>query len=375
MEWPRSCRRAPRSALVIASVAVVLAAVACVAPNPVSQADPQADSSLDPTLPFPGELRKQIDRLNGGKSDSEKKKGYILETAYNNLPANFKTNATVAGLRHKGDYSYDLSKQISDPKFFPKYFADPFQNNPVKVDTDHGHYSYSPDNQVWVDFANHDLGGGVFGNGMVQEETMALSMPELANAAAIGYSTRTKGSEGPLNSSPEPLLFKNIQRTLELSENLYRDGWLSYSLKDLQASKTLLIPQHPNQSARVLAIAVEKLDGSKTQQTDIKTIEDLFNTFVAGYTLAKEDSPGAVINTGAIGTGDFKNDPQTVYVMQSLAWRQIGQLSVRYWASTSAYEEMLGRVIKNWQNDSNKSVANLMWIAHHCLTGAASCTK
>jgi hypothetical protein len=99
---------------------------------------------------------------------------------------------------------------------------------------------------------------------------MALSMPEIANAAATGYSTRTKGSEGPLNSSPEPLLFKNIQRTLELSDKLYKDGWKSYSLDQLKTDKKLLVPQHPNESAHVLAIAVEKLDGSTAQQTDIK---------------------------------------------------------------------------------------------------------
>jgi hypothetical protein len=117
---------------------------------------------------------------------------------------------------------------------------------------------------------------------------------------------------------------------------------------------------------------VEKLDGSKQQQTDIKTLEDLFNTFVAGYTLAKEDKPNTLINTGPIGTGDFQNDPQVIYVMQNLAWRQIGQVSVRYWGET--YEDMVGKILKKWQNDPNRKVSNLMWIAHHCLTAPTSCT-
>jgi len=271
MESPRSLRRVLRSALVVGSVAVVLSAVACFGPSHVSLADPQADSSLDPIIPFPGELQKQIKRLNGSKIESEQKKGYILQLAYDHLPANFKSNATVAGLKHKSDYAYDTSKQISDPTFFPKYFSVQFQNNPIQVKPEPGLYSYWPVNQVWVDFANHDLGGGVFGNGMVQEETMALSMPELANAAASGYSTRTKGSDGPLNSNPEPLLFRNIQRTLELDHSLYKDGWQTISLDQMKKSKTLLIPQHPNESAHVLAIAVEKLSGTAAQITAAQT--------------------------------------------------------------------------------------------------------
>jgi hypothetical protein len=91
MEWPRSLRRV-RSALVVGSVAVVLAALTFIPPDPASLADPQAGSSLDPIIPFPGELRKQIDTLNKSKIESEKKKGYILDTAYKNLPNNFKSN-------------------------------------------------------------------------------------------------------------------------------------------------------------------------------------------------------------------------------------------------------------------------------------------
>jgi len=58
--------------------------------------------------------------------------------------------------------------------------------------------------------------------------------------------------------------------------------------------------------------------------------------------------------------------------MQSLAWRQIGGVTVRYWGET--FDGMVDKILKIWMNDSNKKVSNLMWIAHHCLTGAKSCT-
>jgi hypothetical protein len=58
--------------------------------------------------------------------------------------------------------------------------------------------------------------------------------------------------------------------------------------------------------------------------------------------------------------------------MQGLAWMQIGGVSVRYWART--FDDMLGKIVKHWQNDKDKTVSNLMWIAHHCLSAPKSCT-
>ena len=105
---------------------------------------------------------------------------------------------------------------------------------------------------------------------------------------------------------------------------------------------------------------------------------DLFNTFVAGYSLAKEAMPGTRINTGNIGTGDFKNDRKSLYVLQRLAWRHIGGLNVRYWSVGSikndgdtAYE----LIIKHWENDKDKTVKNLLLWASACLNEVNNCNK
>lgn len=154
MESPRSLRGVLRSALVVGSVAVLLAATTCFEPSHVSLADPQAGSPLDPDYPFPGPLQKQINdlRLAAEKDHSKEqrpaKKYYILQTAYDNLPANFKSNATVAGLKNVKDYAYNTSKQITDPTYFPKYFSGQFGNNPIQVNPEHDLYSYTPDNQI-----------------------------------------------------------------------------------------------------------------------------------------------------------------------------------------------------------------------------------
>jgi hypothetical protein len=385
MALPGFLRRFPRSALVVGSIAVLLAALTLIPPNPASLADPQAPTPTG-NIPFPGELDKQIARLNNG-TDSDKKKGYILQFAKDNLPfggsaqKGFQSKAFVSGLRHPSEYGYNPFA-ITDIAFFPGYFAKPFNNLPASVhQIDAGHYDYKNDRQIWVDFANHKLGGGIFGDGMVQEETMAASMPELANAAAVGYDTRTAGTTGPLKSGdPTPLLFKDIQRSIALDNSTYRDGWKKYSLaeyKDPKHKPLLLTPQNPNQIVDILAVAVPKLEpGTPEQQTSVKTLDDLFNTLVAAYTLVKDDLPNATINTGAIGTGDFNNDKTVVYVMQHLALQQVG-LSVNYWGLDSAtqktYGDMVHKIMTNWSNAKDKTVYHLMDIAHDCLTKQASC--
>jgi hypothetical protein len=387
MESTRLRRRFRRAALVLGSVAAVLVALACSGSNHVALADPQAGSQAF-VFPFPGPLKGEIDSLDAAAKKENPpgpnaKKALILHSAFAALlpqPPAFTSKATIGGLAHTKDYAFNTSKQMSDPNFFPAYFSQPFNNNPVSVTAvPAGLYDYAPDKagklQLWVDFANHKLGGGVFGNGMVQEETMALSMPQLADAAALNYYTRTQGKEGVLNSDPTPLVLQNIQRSIKLDASLYRDGWKSQTVAQIDAHLT---PQIPNQNLHVLAMAVEKLvPGTDEQKTDIRTIEDLFNTFVAGYTLAKETMNGTVINTGPIGTGDFNNDRKVVYVMQHLALQQIGGLTVNYWGLNDTdhkdYEDMLHKIMVQWHKDPDKKVLNLMIIAHNCFTGAKTC--
>jgi Poly (ADP-ribose) glycohydrolase (PARG) len=384
MQSPRRRRRLLVPAVALGSGVAVFAAMTCFGPPSRSLADPDPGQSTTAFgFPFPGPLEGQRDRLvtlsvpDGSKEQEPAKKAWIITAALTDLlPQPFTSNASLYGLKNREDYRFDLSKTFGDPAFFPKYFSSPFKNNAVTVIPEAGfHYDYRHD-EVWVDFANQNLGGGVFGGGMVQEETMALTIPQLADAAAIGYHTRSQGHPGVLGSNPEPLVLTNVQRSIELDPKLYKDGWKTIPLEQI---KKYTYPQKPNQHLSVLAVAVEKVARKWEEQSDVKTLDDLFNTFVAGFELAKNIKPNVTINTGPIGTGDFENDAKVIYVMQNLAAQQVGGITLRYWgydpkinAEQKPYDPMVTKIIDKWKKDPDKKIGNLIAIAHGCLTGTSS---
>jgi Poly (ADP-ribose) glycohydrolase (PARG) len=391
MESPRSFRRVLRSALVVGSVVTVAAAAMCFGPN-VALADPQVTAGALPAYEWPGPFDTALANLDKviptEKWDPPKeylpatKKSLILHRAKNNLPQKFTSNVTVKGLPSLTEFHFDLSKKPGDKGFDAPLLAENFGNNSeAKLAFLSGYYTYDNNNDIWVDFANHKLGGGVWGHGMVQEEMMALSMPELADAAAMNkYDVRTDSTKmGAYASNPLPLLFENVQRTIYVPDDFYKDGWEKMKLDPFKADLNTAATYHPPLVANVLALAVEHLPNSdRSTQYSPDVIIDLFNTFVAGYSLAKEAMPGTRINTGNIGTGDFKNDPKVVYVLQRLAWRHIGGLNVRYWSVGSIKNDgdtAYDLIIKHWQNDKDKTVKNLLLWASACLNDVNNCNK
>jgi hypothetical protein len=233
------------------------------------------------------------------------------------------------------------------------------------------HYVYKPTSQsfeLWVDFANAKLGGGVFGNGMLQEETMMATMPELANAAAPGdLWTRGKGGQGVLDSSPTPLVIASVHRSTNLDPALYGDGWKNMKMPELLGDIT---PLEPQPAVNILAIAVPKLS-DETQQTQSDTIRDLFNTFVAAYSVATASRKDVLINTGPIGTGDFKHSKVVIYVMQRLAAQHVG-VNLRYWGLRAddqhLWDQVAGDIVKDYLAATEHSVNQLLSAAQHHLS-------
>jgi hypothetical protein len=344
--------------LALGSTVAVLAALTCFGSNGISLADPGPVSAA---ISFPTPLLDKIKKLEHGDT-SQKKKALILKDAYHHLPKHFESKTKVWKLSHPKNYQ--LSKKGKKWNF-PGYFSHKFNNKAGTVLAQSGYYDYKPDNKIWVDFAANRLGGGVFGKGMVQEETMALEMPELANAAATGkYNTR-KGNPGVLGSNPTPLVLTKVHRTIKLDKKLYGHGYQHIKQENL---KKYLHSQKPIQRVDILAVAVEKLKSTKQQKT-LETVYDLFNTFVAAYTVAK-DAGHTTINTGPIGTGAFHNDREVIYVMQRLAAKQTG-VTLRYWDLTTndqkEYDRMVTKIINKWKKGKSHSIKTLLLDAHSCL--------
>src|SRR5258708_2487380 len=194
------------------------------------------------TLQFPQPLLGRISDLaqHAPQDPLKAKKFEILAIAFANFGA--QTSTTVVHLLAKPkDYEQTKTQR-------PQYFTNSFNNLNVEVKAEpatlYDYKTSGPDFQPWVDFGNIHLGGGVFGDGMLQEERMALQMAELADAAADavanGYYTRNKGGEGVLESSPTPLVITNVHRTIELDHALYKDGWKNMSMAQLFGGITVL---------------------------------------------------------------------------------------------------------------------------------------
>jgi hypothetical protein len=228
----------------------------------------------------------------------------------------------------------------------PAYFTRPYNDSPgTTITWTPSYYDYrdakSPnDNVFWVDFANASLGGGVFSTGFAQEEVMTLETPELANAAATGAfkiripNVAGTSPTGPEDGSPQPWIFHHYNHVMLIDgPTVEKQGGISKVTIDKLNKDVTLTAAHP---VNILAIAAPKI--VKSAQDTLSVLDDLFNTCVAGFTLAKRSTPAGertLINTGRFGAGFFNNGIKIVFVIQELAARYVG-VNLKFWGYVPA---------------------------------------
>ncbi len=343
-------------------------------PQPPQPPPPQAKVAAI-NFQFPTLLQNRINELQNTHqgNDIPQRKALLLGNAlshYKSLMKGSKSTMTAAFLANRNAFTISPA---ADPAYFRSRFNLASQ---VDVTVQPGLYAYSTagfgeKKQFWVDFANKQLGGGVFSNGFVQEETMFLETPELADAAALPRPiiTRTGTDPGVLQGSPTPWVFQNANRVMNLDPHVVgHDHWKTIPLAQLDAADGRLPAA---QRINVLAMAAPKLSQTGPKAS-LPIVKDLFNTFGAGFLLARGlgGNQAVRVHTGPIGAGVFYNDRTVVYVMQRLAAQWVGKVNLTMWAYQPAeiqaaeanYVQPILQELGSMQ-PQNQTVMNLLHIA------------
>ncbi|MHC5542863.1 hypothetical protein ACYOEI_31965, partial [Singulisphaera rosea] len=312
-------------------------------------------------------------------NDPYGRKALLLDRALEHYQTHYKNTSTMTATQLTNQDEFAITNGHD-----PSYFSNALDSSHIahyQTSSDRYNYDTSKDKemQFWVDFANKELGGGVFNTGFVQEETMCLEMPEMANAAALPSRpvVRTGVKPGVLDGSPTPWVFEKVRRVMHIHERASdKDKWRTMPVAELKAADEEL--QQPF-TINILAMAAPRL--SKTEPKASQAIvKDLFNTFVAGFTLAKEQAKGepVLIHTGPIGAGDFNNDKSAVFVIQRMAALTVGKVNLKFWAysdqeardaNVKYYDPIMSEFHDPKAKTTDRSLIRLLNIAAQHMSG------
>lgn len=276
-------------------------------------------SSSEKTTVKMAHLIKEIDLLKNG-DDNQKNKAGLFQQAIDRFEDK-KASVTLETFRLEDKDQFHLTADK-----MPAYFNDKFNDkNELNIEITPNFYDYinsSEREDYWVDFANSSLGGACFTHGFVQEEIMVAEMPDFADHIAEHVSaTKPHWSdvfirEGHLDErewvkkgSPNPYLMKGLTRVQAVDKQAYGRP----KFKDLlETTKSLPVPQKVN----VVAIAAPRLHNKEhSEQWDRSTLEDCFNSLMAGFKLVDEQSKNYTIHSGKIGCGAFNNDIHAIFLV------------------------------------------------------------
>ncbi|HEY8036437.1 MAG TPA: hypothetical protein VIF37_12725 [Methylobacter sp.] len=211
--------------------------------QPTYPANTQIDW-LPAALEFPVTLEDRLHALDAAKNP----KYGLLNSIYENFKKLDQTPANWIGYLLNPQ---EVALNVKNPP--PYYFTRRFKDFPAKqpefptnkVDAHDYLYDYqdagctavggySP-TSFWVDFSDVKFGGGIFGNGYAQEETMMAEAPDLANAAAFGREFQQDGGvqtsvivprqwkKGQKYGDPTPVIIMGANRVAKVVWDLSGD--------------------------------------------------------------------------------------------------------------------------------------------------------
>jgi len=192
------------------------------------------------------------------------------------------------------------------------------------------------DHEIYVNFANSNLGGGVLGNGFVQEEfilTQSNALPffvkSLAGFNKICDSYNLKGTPQASRHLRGPLIL-DLTLLFDIPQGLYGHGKTFRFFGETAKSIKPL-----NSPIQILFAAMPAPKFHNTARYNAAIVDDMttraFSTFLASWKVFQHKKfngsiPAGkkfVVHSGRWGCGAFNNNPEVSFIIQMCAWSML----------------------------------------------------
>ncbi len=310
-----------------------------IAPAPVVPPSPLVRVAITPNLAHFANITLPF--LASGNQE-QKNKYVFLRAGLQRLQALGAHFANFSIVRFTDPSMYDL-RQVSTPEFYLKRPSPMAPCRPLEVTEAYYTYIEEPPHILayHVDFANADLGGGLFTRGFAQEETAFCGMVGGAAYLAENLDRRrlstiyTRLSTLPNArhversgfGSPNPQLLLDLHRIQALDRSAYGREFVQQDHPEAHLLG-LIRPIDPPTPVNFLAIAAPRLEGGVSRATScsLTNLLDIANTLFAGFQLAAQEAGGRPfrIHSGPIGCGAFHNDKEAVFLLHMLVGAHLG---------------------------------------------------
>lgn len=184
----------------------------------------------------------------------------------------------------------------------------PPTNAPLNLDANKvrlqpGNYSFNP-NECYINFANREIGGGVFRNGFVQEEFLLCQMDALA------FLSHAK--QNGCKVTDENTIIIQCNKIYDMDPDLYANS-MNYRNGDLIPLEKPI----PILFTCLPAIKFPSPVAKYTYMQLMTLLKRCYTAFRDSLNLMKSlQYKKLIINTGMWGCGAYNNDPVTIFKIQ-----------------------------------------------------------
>lgn len=195
------------------------------------------------------------------------------------------------------------------------YLREVYSGQDVVTDTSDSFYDYKEG--TFADFAGRTIGSGAFQEGFLQDERMMWEFFQLIYFLFERHDIFTE----TIDSTPDPIIFANIYRTISIHGSAYGQGKLAEFVETEKAPLVTMCDETtPISVVSMKAERVPKLNTTIKDKVSLDIFKKNFTFILAAVMLDRKINPFPhTFNTGWFGCGDFNNDHLAIYLLQRLA--------------------------------------------------------